>query len=118
MNAGIPVLAPLAKHVATFQVHMSVGMQLKVFLSTMFTTTRSKVYVLSSWFAPLSHYSKCLNVSSILFSYIYFAQLLYSLLEDLCHENAVRHIINGTTECFCKQGYYGNGINCTGMLKI
>ena len=44
MNAGILVLARLAKYVATFQVHMSVGMQPKVFLSTVFTTTRSKVF--------------------------------------------------------------------------
>ena len=44
MNAGILVLAPLAKYVATLQGHMSVGMQPKVFLSTISTTTRSKVY--------------------------------------------------------------------------
>ena len=44
MNAGILVLAPLAKYVATFQVHMSVGMQPKVFLPTLFTTTSSKLF--------------------------------------------------------------------------
>ena len=43
---------------------------------------------------------------------------IHFIPEEACHENAARHLINGTTECFCKQGYYGNGKNCTGMLKI
>ena len=63
MNAGILALAQLAKYVAMFQAHMSVGMQPKVFLSTIFTTTRSKVFFHHGLL--FCHMSKCLNFFSI-----------------------------------------------------
>ena len=40
------------------------------------------------------------------------------LIEVICDENAVSNVINGVTECFCKLGYHGNGLTCTGMLMV
>ncbi len=40
------------------------------------------------------------------------------LTDNTCHENAVRHVINGVIECFCKRGFYGNGKNCTGKFNF
>ena len=33
-----------------------------------------------------------------------------------CDENANATMYNGELECYCKDGYYGNGSYCRGLL--
>ncbi|XP_046861781.1 adhesion G protein-coupled receptor L4-like [Xenia sp. Carnegie-2017] len=48
------------------------------------------------------------------FVYCIFAVSLVSVTgSTVCDENAETYIIGGETECFCKDGYYGNGTTCT-----
>ena len=44
--------------------------------------------------------------------------LYFIFTEVTCDENAISHQINGVTECFCKFGFHGDGLACTGMYFI
>ena len=38
--------------------------------------------------------------------------------ENNCHKNALCKNNNGSYTCNCTNGYFGDGLNCTGKLMI
>ena len=58
-------------------------------------------------------------VKSILFQYVYFSDVDECALNDGgCHVNADCFNTIGNFSCVCKDGYYGDGFNCTGITVV
>ena len=119
MNVGILAHVLVIKHARTWLVHISAKNQFQVCYTGNIYTCVAKIRSalkqnIFEHFLPLQLHTFFLQLmGKLIMDHV--SSLYFTLTEITCDENAISHEINDVTECFCKLGFHGDGLTCTGI---